>query len=132
MIKKIFTWWNGATIGALFDINRRAKKVGEDEYGNSYYEEPLATIEGRKRRYVIYNGYAEASKVPVDWHGWLHYTFDNTPIEEPFKLKEFEKPHRPNLTGTIFASRPKNSIANISKENNAKTGLGYDSWTPSE
>lgn len=132
MIKKIFTWWNGATIGALFDINRRAKKVGEDEYGNSYYEEPLATIEGRKRRYVIYNGYAEASKVPVDWHGWLHYTFENTPIEEPFKLKGFEKPHRPNLTGTIFASRPKNSIANISKENNAKTGLGYDSWSPSE
>ena len=90
MLKKIFTWWNGATIGALFDIGRRAKKVGEDEYGNSYFEEPHATVEGRKRRYVIYKGYAEPSKIPVDWHGWMHYTLDEPPTKAPFKLKSWE------------------------------------------
>lgn len=128
VLKKIFTWWNGATIGALFDVGRRAQKVGEDEYGNRYFEEPKPTVEGRKRRYVLYNGYAEPSRVPVDWHGWLHYTFDEPPTIEPFKLKSWEKPHRPNLTGTLFAWRPKGSITRISENKNSQTG--YEPWKP--
>ena len=48
--------------------------VGEDEQGNRYYEERRPSIEGRKRRYVIYNGLAEASRVSPDWHGWMHHT----------------------------------------------------------
>ena len=64
MLQRIFTWWNGATIGAFFDIGRRGRLVGEDEQGNRYYEERRASLEGRKRRYVIYSGLAEASKVP--------------------------------------------------------------------
>ncbi len=128
MLKKIFTWWNGATIGALFDIGRRAKKVGEDEYGNSYFEEPHATVEGRKRRYVIYKGYAEPSKIPVDWHGWMHYTFDEPPTKAPFKLKSWELPHRPNLTGTLFAYKPDNSLANAGKKQEEKNS--YESWRP--
>ena len=79
MLKSIFTWWNGATIGARFDIGRRASYVGADDTGNKYYEERKASLEGRKRRYVIYNGYAEPSKVPAEWHGWLHHTFDKPP-----------------------------------------------------
>lgn len=129
MLKKIFTWWNGATLGALFDVNRRAKKVGTDEYGNSYFEEPNATIEGRKRRYVLYKGYAEPSKIPVDWHGWLHYTFDEPPTKVPFKTHDWEKPHRPNLTGTVFAYRPTNSIANI-KGDSKEESKNYESWRP--
>ena len=39
------------------------------------------SYDARKRRWVIYNGYAEASKVPPDWHGWLHYTFDEPPTD---------------------------------------------------
>ena len=39
MLKSIFTWWNGATIGARFDIGRRAAYVGKDDTGNKYYEE---------------------------------------------------------------------------------------------
>ena len=74
MLKSIFTWWNGATIGARFDIGRRAVFVGKDDVGNKYYEERKVSLEGRKRRYVIYNGYAEPTKVPADWHGWLHHT----------------------------------------------------------
>lgn len=129
MLKKIFTWWNGATLGALFDVNRRAKKVGTDEYGNSYYEEPKPTIEGRNRRYVLYNGYAEPSRIPVDWHGWLHYTFDEPPTKVPFKTHAWEQKHRPNLTGTVFAYRPKNSIANI-KNDTQEENKNYESWRP--
>lgn len=132
MLKKIFTWWNGATIGALFDINRRAKLVGEDASGNKYYEEPNATIEGRKRRYVVYKSYAEPSVVSADWHGWLHYTFEEPPTKEPFKIKSWEKPHQPNLTGTVFAYRPKGSLSHVKgeKDKNKSTLADYEAWVP--
>ncbi len=75
MFKAIFTWWNGPTIGAWFTIKKRAVFVGEDAYGNRYYE-AKKIIDGdadRRRRWVAYRGYAEASKVPAEWHGWLHH-----------------------------------------------------------
>ena len=60
---------------------------------------------------MIYNGYAEASKVTPDWHGWLHYTFDDLPTAETLPRQVWEKEHRPNLTGTVNAWRPTGSIA---------------------
>jgi NADH:ubiquinone oxidoreductase subunit len=129
VLAKIFTWWNGATLGALFDIGKRATLVGEDEQGNRYFEERKATLEGRTRRYVLYNGYAEPSRVPADWHGWLHHTFDKPPTIEPFLLQSWEKPHLPNLTGTIFAYRPKGSLASVTS--GEKKAVGYEPWTPS-
>ena len=36
MLKSIFTWWNGATIGARFDIGRRAVLVGKDTRLSGY------------------------------------------------------------------------------------------------
>ena len=92
MLKSIFTWWNGATIGARFDIGRRAGFVGKDDQGNKYYEERKPSLEGRKRRYVIYEGYAEPSKIPPDWHGWLHHTFEKPPTEAPLPRKSWELP----------------------------------------
>ena len=130
MLKKIFTWWNGVTLGALFDISRHAKKVGEDDFGNSYFEEGKATVDGRKRRYVMYKGYSDASRVPADWHGWLHHTFDEPPTKEPFKIKEWEKPHVPNMTGTLFAYHPKGSIAKITSETPEAENPGYEAWKP--
>jgi NADH:ubiquinone oxidoreductase subunit len=128
VLSKIFTWWNGATLGAMFDIAKRADLIGEDEQGNRYFEERKATLEGRKRRYVLYKGYAEPSKVPVDWHGWLHHTFEQPPTVEPFVLQFWEKPHQPNLTGTIYAYRPKGSL--MDRTDTAKVALGYEPWTP--
>ena len=128
MLAKIFTWWNGATLGALFDIGRRAVLVGEDEQGNRYFEEKTASLEGRPRRYVIYKGYAEPSRVPADWHGWLHHTFAEPPTVAPFRLKAWEKPHLPNLTGTIYASRPQGSLAETGERPRA-TG-DYEAWRP--
>ncbi len=93
-IKRLFAWWDGATLGALFDIGRRAKRVGEDEYGNVYYEERKISLEGRPRRYVIYKGYADPSRVPVDWHGWLHHTFMEPPTLAPLKRRPWEKEQR--------------------------------------
>jgi NADH:ubiquinone oxidoreductase subunit len=128
MLDKIFTWWNGATLGALYDIGRRSTFVGEDEQGNKYYEEKKVSLEGRKRRWVIYNGLAEASRVSADWHGWLHHTFEEAPTVAPLKKKAWEKPHRPNLTGTIHAYRPPGSLAR-GGERAPATG-DYEAWRP--
>ncbi len=71
-LKRIFTWWNGATFGVLFTIAKRGRFVGEDQFGQRYYE--AKTIRdgdaNRRRRWVIYKGYAEPSKMPAERPGW--------------------------------------------------------------
>ena len=128
MLKLIFTWWNGATPGALFDISKRARPVGKDDQGNRYFEEKRPSLEGRRRRYVIYNGLAEPSRVPPDWHGWLHHTFDKPPTESPLPRKSWEKPHKANLTGTPLAYRPKGSLAQGGER--ARSSGDYEAWKP--
>jgi NADH:ubiquinone oxidoreductase subunit len=124
----LFAWWDGATLGALFDIARRARRIGQDSFGNTYYEERRPSLEGRPRRYVIYNGYADASRVPPDWHGWLHHTFKDPPTVAPMKPKPWEKDHVPNLTGTLYAYRPKGSLAR--EGGRAEASGDYEAWTP--
>ncbi|HWA61221.1 MAG TPA: NADH:ubiquinone oxidoreductase subunit NDUFA12 [Caulobacteraceae bacterium] len=130
MLKAIFTWWNGATIGARFQIGSNSVFVGEDDFGNRYYEarDTKKSYDGRKRRYVIYKGYADASKVPAEWHGWLHHTFVDPPTTSPLPRKVWEKDHQPNLTGTMWAWRPKGSIARGGERQKA-TG-DYQAWSP--
>jgi NADH:ubiquinone oxidoreductase subunit len=128
MFKSIFTWWNGSTIGAAFDIGRRAALVGRDEQGNRFFEERKPSLDGRKRRYVLYNGLAEPSRVSPDWHGWLHHTFDKPPTEDPFRTKAWEKSHKPNLTGTVNAYRPKGSLASDAERRRAAGD--YEAWDP--
>jgi NADH:ubiquinone oxidoreductase subunit len=128
MLKRIFTWWNGATIGTLFDIGRRGVFVGKDEQGNRYYEEKRPSLEGRKRRYVVYDGLAEASRVSPDWHGWLHYTFDEPPTVAPLKRQSWEKAHVANLTGTVHAYRPQGSLARGGVRQASSSD--YEAWAP--
>ena len=131
VLKTIFTWWNGATTGIHFTTWRRGVYVGTDELGNKYYEardDRDSYDRGRKRRWVIYKGYADASKVAAEWHGWLRYTFDEPPTKEPFLLKSWEKPHQPNLTGTIYAYKPQGALSRGGERQRA-TG-DYEAWTP--
>jgi NADH:ubiquinone oxidoreductase subunit len=125
---KLFTWWNSVTLGALFDIKRRSRLVGEDAYGNRYFEDRKVSVEGRQRRYVIYRGLAEPSKVPADWHGWLHHTLDLPPTERPLARQSWETDHQPNLTGTVFAYRPQGSLKAEGQRRQADSD--YQAWTP--
>ena len=129
-LKSLFTWWNGATLGIRFTILKRGVFVGRDETGNRYFEAKDArdSYDGRKRRWVIYNGYPDASKVPPDWHGWLHHTFADPPTATPLLRRPWEKDHRPNLTGTIHAYKPQGAIARGGERQRA-TG-DYEAWTP--
>jgi NADH:ubiquinone oxidoreductase subunit len=130
MLKRIFTWWNGATLGALWDIKRRGVFVGQDAQGNRYFEERKASLEGRKRRWVVYDGLAEASRVDADWHGWMHHTLDAPPTTQPLHKQAWELPHRPNLTGTVGAYRPKGSLARGGER--APATADYEAWSPEQ
>lgn len=127
LLLNIFTWWNGATVGTRFFTWRNGKRVGEDEFGNVYYEGGITSF-GLPRRWVIYSGYAEASAIPAGWHGWMHHRTDVPPSREDYKPREWQRAHRPNLTGSPQAYRPPGSIA-VKGERPTVTG-DYDAWTP--
>lgn len=120
-LKRAVTWWNGQTIGTQIFTARKGVKVGEDDQGNLFYE----TRDG-KRRWVIYNGEAEASRVSPDWHGWLHFTWDEPPTKTPVRRKAWEKPHRENLTGTPLAYAPPGSIRRPEPADRSD----YEAWSP--
>jgi len=124
---KVFTWWNGISPGGWFDIKRRSEHIGTDAYGNRYFEDRKVSVEGRKRRYVMYKGLAEPSKVPAEWHGWLHYTTDDVPDEADAR-QAFETDHKPNMTGTVFAYRPKGTLREGGERRDADAD--YEAWTP--
>lgn len=120
-VLRAFTWWNGQTLNTQFFTWRKGVKVGEDDAGNRFYE----TRDG-KRRWVIFNGEAEASRVSPDWHGWLHHTWDQPPTEKPLVRKDWEKPHQENLTGTAAAYAPAGSI----RRPDPVTRKDYEAWSP--
>lgn len=129
MLKQIFTWWNGTTFGTSLTLFQRgAKLVGRDDQGNRYYEERGASGPHGVRRWVIYHGVAEASRVPPEWHGWLHHTFEEPPTVEPLARKAWEKDHLPNMTGTPLAYHPKGSLSQ--KDAGASVKADYEAWSP--
>ena len=120
---QFFTWWNGQTLGTRFHTWRFGAFVGEDQFGNRYYQR-----DGGRRRWVIYNGDAEASRIPPGWHGWMHYRTDIPPSEDIYRAHEWEKPHKPNMTGTAAAYRPKGSL--LTPEKRPEVTGDYEPWTP--
>jgi NADH:ubiquinone oxidoreductase subunit len=122
-LASLFVWWRNATIGTWVQTWLSGTAVGTDMFGNRYYQ----TKDG-KRRWVIYAGTVEASRVPPEWHGWLHHTFKEPPTVTPQKVKPWEKDHLPNLTGTPDAYRPPGSLARGGVRAPA-TG-DYQAWRP--
>ncbi|PTW60572.1 NADH:ubiquinone oxidoreductase subunit [Breoghania corrubedonensis] len=120
---QIFTWWNGQTLGTRFFTWRKGEFVGEDEFGNRYFR-----TRDNARRWVIYNGPAEASTIPAGWHGWMHHRVDTPPSEGDYHPKPWQKGHKANLTGTARAYRPHGSI--LTPESRPQVSADYDAWTP--
>jgi NADH:ubiquinone oxidoreductase subunit len=120
-IKRIFTWWDGQTYGTQLFTRRKGVKVGEDAQGNLYYR-----TSDDSRRWVIYNGEIEGSRISPEWHGWLHRTWDHPPTEAPLPRKAWEKPHQENLTGTMAAYAPAGSL----RQPNPVTRKDYEAWSP--
>ncbi len=109
----------------------RGRPIGTDPSGNQYYEGKARQGYKNLRRWVIYKGAPEASTVPPEWHGWLHHQTDEVPdLQSGSFRKPWQKPHRPNLTGTNQAYRPPGHILAGGKRDKA-TG-DYEAWSPPE
>ncbi len=117
------------TFGTWLFTKMRGELVGTDADGNRYYQDKRMIAGARRRkRWVIYNGVVEASRVPADWHGWLHYTSDTPPPVGGLPRKPGQKEHLPNLTGTPLAYHPPGSAMAESRESKPKPH--YEAWRP--
>ena len=114
LIKEIFTWWNRQTLGTRINTLIFGKLIGKDSFGNKYYEDK------KGRRWVIYYGEIEATKIPQEWFSWIHHI--NNKIENSHELKKYnwQKEHEPNPTGTDKAYNP--------NKNNDNTKKKYSTW----
>ena len=119
---KTFTWWNGDTWGTKLFTWRFGSEVGRDDAGNVYYQSK------RGRRWVIYPGDNDGSRVPPGWQMWLKGTIDELPGEALPPVRTWQKEPQPNLTGTMAAFRPDGALGS-GKMRPASTG-DYQPWTP--
>ena len=115
MIKEIFTWWNRQTLGTRLQTFFFGKFVGQDEFGNKYYQSK------KNKRWIIYKDEIDASKIPTEWYSWIHFT--NNKIEKVHKFEKYkwQKPHQHNQTGTSKAYSP-------IKKKNENTKKKYSTW----
>ena len=128
-LKQFFTWWDGPTWNTRFYTWRKGTFVGQDENGNKYYKAKSAVPDSiPERRWVIYKGYSEGSKVGAGWHGWLHHRVDEVPTNETYSPREWQKPHIENLTGSAEAYHPPGSIAVGGKP--LLHAKNYQAWKP--
>ena len=74
--KQIFTWWHKQTVGTFIYTFFTGKFVGSDEFGNKYYSN------SKGKRWVIYKSDIESSKVPPNWHLWIHHMTQNIPSDK--------------------------------------------------
>jgi len=117
LFKQIFIWWNRQTIGTFIYTFLFGKFVGEDEFGNKYY------TSRKGKRWVIYKNEVEASKIPPEWHLWIHFLTKKKP-DSDMKKFSWQKKHSENLTGTNKAYKPEGSLTGKEQKNLKQ----YDSW----
>ena len=127
-------WGEAMTLGTRLLTWFRGELVGTDGLGNRYYRErgakPLRRGGGRasrEKRWVIYQGEPEGSKVPQEWHAWLHHTVDEVPRADRVRYP-WEKEHQPNMTGTPFSYYPPGSVLRGGQR--ARATGDYEPWIP--
>ena len=114
--KQIFIWWHRQTFGTFFYTLFRGKLVGKDEFNNKYYSN------SKGKRWVVYNNLVDSSKIPAEWHLWIHH-IKNKPIKDLNKYK-WQIKHQENLTGTKDSYKPEGSLISETKKNQKK----YETW----
>ncbi|XP_076468839.1 putative NADH dehydrogenase [ubiquinone] 1 alpha subcomplex subunit 12 [Babylonia areolata] len=76
--------------------------VGEDEFGNKYYHNPMYFL-GRSRwvRYSDAFGMDyDGSQIPAEWHRWLSYISDEPPPIANLPRSQWMAKHTENMSGT--------------------------------
>jgi NADH:ubiquinone oxidoreductase subunit len=123
LLKRLFTWWDGATLGTALQVRLRGTRVGSDSLGNIYY----GTKEGR--RWVVYEGANDPSRIPPEWYSWLHHQIDDVP-DEAMPAPKFLREPSPNRTGTPDAYRPAGAMERGGVRQAASGD--YEAWTPGQ
>jgi len=110
LLKEIFTWWNHQTLGTRLFTLFFGKLVGEDDFGNKYYESK------NSRRWVIYKNEIDATKIPNEWYSWMHFTKNKIENLHELEKYEWQKPHLSNQTGTKTSYHPNKENNEINKK----------------
>tara|TARA_B100000029_G_scaffold453771_1_gene479837 strand:- start:840 stop:1208 length:369 start_codon:yes stop_codon:yes gene_type:complete len=117
LLKQIFTWWHRQTLGTFLYTLFKGKLAGEDQFGNKYY------FNSKGNRWVIYKNQVESSKIPPEWHSWVHFTTKKKPTD--FRNKySWQKEHEENLSGTKGAYKPDGSLSAPKRKEMKK----YETW----
>lgn len=123
LLARIFTWWNGASVGTSLFSWRNGERVGADALGNAYFQSKRGD-----RRWVLYEGANDASRIPPEWHSWLHRQIEGLPAAALPPAASFQRAATGNLTGTPGAYRPSGALER-GGQRQAASG-DYQAWTP--
>ena len=109
--------------------SRKGKLVGEDEFGNKYFEN--TSYQSGRHRWVEYadlDNY-NASTVPSEWHGWLSHVDDEpglaTRTAPKYQAKFIAGGLTTGVQGEMY--QPKGSFYNKRGMRNWKR---YTPWSP--
>lgn len=123
----LFSWWQGQTFGTWLMTARQGREVGRDADGNIYFE-GRAGSSAAARRWVIYAHDNDSSRVPPEWHLWLHRTRMDVPTLASMPVKAWERPWRPNPTGSSLAETPRGAL--VAGGVRAAAAADYRPWSP--
>ena len=124
LLKYLFTWWNGNTVGTKLYTFLKGKKVGEDYLGNSFYES-----KDQKNRWCIYNEQSEASRISPEWNSWLRFISNTLPAANNITF-EWQKHFDGNKTGLDSAYKPSIIRVDRPKEDLESYHSDYKAWKP--
>ena len=124
LLRFLFTWWNGTTVGTKLHTYFNGIKVGEDYFGNFYYES-----KDKKNRWCIYSNESEASKISPEWNSWLRFISVARP-KDTETTHEWQKLFNGNLTGLDGVYKPRTVRNSVSKEDLDSYQSDYKAWKP--
>ena len=107
-------------LGTIIYTWLKGNFVGEDNMGNKYYTNSKNSSSINAKRWVIYNGEIEASKIPNEWYSWMHLINNNIENKHQIKKYEWQKEHLSNQTGSENSYHPKKNKNAVKKK--------YNSW----
>tara|TARA_B100000700_G_scaffold305619_1_gene379840 strand:+ start:451 stop:804 length:354 start_codon:yes stop_codon:yes gene_type:complete len=102
--------------------------VGSDDFKNRYYCNNKNFEDINAKRWVIFYGEIEATKIPPHWHGWLHKNIEKPPLNYKHKYI-WQKNHEKNTTGTNEAYFPNSHPLSQNYDNEA-VKKEYETWSP--
>ena len=124
LLKYLFTWWNGTTVGTNLFTFLKGKKVGEDYLGNSYYES-----KDQEKRWCIYCDQSEASRTSPEWNSWLRF-ISNTVPDSNNNSYEWQKFFKGNASGLDSAYKPSIIREGRLNEDLKDYQSDYKAWKP--